>query len=223
MNSHTLLSLAVAATTFVCPALRAQLVSNFSVDDTAAILFTGTGDKIAFPDTGFDFHFIDGPLAGLDGKIEGEFSIGAIVSGSLMGLGYDSAPVSGTGQFRIFDGSTWLDSTLTWADVLRVGTVGSLNAGGTLNLSGFSYSGSNVNLQALASNTTASTSVTFQFIPQKTLGQLTTDGTTHSTSYSGTLYAAIPEPEFYAIAMVGFVGLVVGIRRFRQRIVHPAN
>jgi hypothetical protein len=187
-----------AALSLVLAAHEARAITlNFSSVPGATVKFTGTGRTFEFVDSttvgfvGSDFRVTlsDGtgaPSVGLLGNIGGTFTIGAIsISGPVQ-----SAPVTGVGSFSIFDGSTSLTATAQWTTIRTFGTSGSINAGGSVNLSGISYSGSNPDLQALAASAadTGIAVVSFQFIPAKTLTQLTTAGAVNSTTYSGTVF-----------------------------------
>jgi hypothetical protein len=57
----------------------------------------------------------------------------------------------------------------------------------------------------LAGEASATATVSFQFVPAKTLTQLANGGTLESTSYSGS-FSAIPEPSTYA-AIISAVSL----------------
>jgi hypothetical protein len=129
-------------------------------------------------------------LTGLQGNIGGVFTVGAItVNGSLQ-----TAPVTGSGTFSIVDaGGFALSGTLQWLDVFTLGTTGGTNVGGTVNLTGLTYTGSNADLIALRNLLAASVVSSFQFVPGIPLTDLVNGGI-NSTSYSGTLTARVPEP-----------------------------
>jgi len=197
--------------------LSASVAFDFASFGSALISFQGTGDTLHFtPDaSGFDFriaHATDSNLNGLFGNIDGLFSIGSITANGPL----QEAPVTGTGVLSISDGTPNLfTATLAWSSSLTVGTAGILNPNGESNLSNFSYSGTNVALQALARNTSGIDTLSFQFLPGLSLAQLTTDATTHATTFSGSI-AAIPEPATYA-ALMGAVALA-GVAWRRRRL-----
>lgn len=199
---------------------------NFSSLGTAQIVFDGTTANLSFaPDSGAGHGFQVGSstlggLNGLQGDITGTFHLGTITSSPPI----QSAPVTGLGQFLLYDTvpGPALTANIWWVGALSVGTVGALNPNGWLNLNNFSYSGTNPDLQALASNTGGVASVSFQFLPAETLTQLATGGTTNATSFSGSLSATgatntmIPEPSSYAALLggVAFGGML--LRRLRR-------
>jgi hypothetical protein len=199
-------------------ALALSLDFSASVGDgltSSKIVFTGTGDTITFTQpVGGNFNITsvtsgtDPDTQGLLGNISGTFTIGAITTvGSLQ-----TAPVTGTGTFSIKDElANTFSATLTWVDIYTMGAGGGLNSGGTVNLSSVSYAGVNTDLLAYIYG--GISTLTFQFIPGKSLTQLTTDGTINSTSFSGSL-APVPVPGALGLLGSGLIGLVgIGYRR----------
>ncbi len=192
---------------------------NFSSLGTAQIVFDGTTAALSFaPDagTGHDFQVGSstlGGLNGLQGDITGTFHLGTITSSPPI----QSAPVTGLGQFVLYDTAPGpaLTANIWWVSALSIGTVGALNPNGWLNLNNFSYSGTNPDLQALASNTGGVASVNFPFVPGETLNQLETDGIANPTSFAGSL-TAIPEPSCYAALLGGVAFGAMLLRRFRR-------
>jgi len=162
----------------------------------------------------------------LKGDITGTYNIGAIANPPVgFPLGYQSAPVTlGTGathQFIIHDGSgNNFTANVNWIDIFTFLGVGGLNAGGTINLSGFTYGGTNADLISLASNTSGSVTASFTFNPAQSLTVLTTAG--GKTSFSGTLNAPrggplpTPAPAGLVLALSGAPFLFVG-RLLRRR------
>jgi hypothetical protein len=199
-------------------AASAQTVSlDFSSLGTSLVSFQGTGSTLAFtPDaaTGFDFQIANSSIAGLnglDGSITGTFTIGAISTGP---GGIETAPVSGVGQFSIYDGSSAdLTARIWWDSAFTFGSSGSLNPTAASNIGQLSYTGTDAALETLASQTSGTTAVTFQFLPPESLEQLTAPGAANSTTYSGSL-VAVPEPSAWAAwaAAAAFVGAMAGRR-----------
>jgi hypothetical protein len=149
----------------------------------------------------------NGTAAGFTGVIAGAFSIGApVISG-----GSQIAPVTGVGTFTINDGLTPFTASLTWVDISSFGVFGGLNAGGSANLTGVSYLGTNPDLVALAVQGIASNSLTFQFATPYTVTQLKT--TDIETSYSGTLTSVPDGGMTVALFGLSLIGLT-GVRRF---------
>lgn len=169
------------------------IVLDFSSDLGASMRFNGTGNTFMFDDglAGRDFivtlvHDGFGDSVGLKGNILGDFTIGSISSS---GTTQSATVTSVGGAISIFDGTTSLTADLAWIDIFTNGTIGGLNAGGAINVTNFSYSGSNIDLMTLASlgMDTGVAALTFQFVPARSLTTLTADGTTTSTSYSGSI------------------------------------
>jgi len=180
----------------------------------STINFNGAGTNTTFafspaPD-GSDFTVISeqggtGAAINLTGLISGTYTIGAITTiGSLQ-----TATVTGTGQLSIGTAATGgvLTANLNWVDIFQAGTSGDLNVGGVLNLSNVSYTGSNADLQALALESVGSATLDFTFNPALSLAQLTANGASNSTSYSGTIYTVPAPPTFSLLLCAGFVGI----------------
>jgi hypothetical protein len=207
---------------------------SFASAPGARISFSGATDTFEFtdsalvgPDLGRDFRITlsdgVGDAVGLRGNISGLFQIGAI---STLGP-LQSAPVTTVGSaasFSIFDGTTSLTADVAWIDIYTLGGAGALNSGGSLNLSNVLYSGTNADLATLAVASDRTAVITFQFIPARSLTQLTTD-TFNSTSYSGSVSGDTPlrVPDGgSAVAMLG-LGLIAieaarrNLAKFRSR------
>jgi hypothetical protein len=200
---------------------------NFSNLSGATVEFVGTGNTFSMINVGGgdtdhtgatrDFAVTStvggfGTLVGMLGNITGTFTIGPITT---VGVGHEVAPVSGVGGFSINDGAGFsFTSSLSWVDIetFAGGIFGAINTSGTLNLSGFSYGGANLDLQALAGHPAAVVVASFQFIPPKSLTVLTTDGEVNSTSYSGTL-TATPEPTTMLLGGSGLIALAYAARK----------
>jgi len=186
----------------------------------AKIKFTGTGDKFEFIDSssGWDFQITGvndgGDLAlGLYGNIGGTFTINAITTSG----DRQSASVSGTGILSINDGVGYsATGDLQWVEIYTLGTGGTINAGGVVNLTNIVYSGENADLLALGSN--GSVNATFNFVPALSLTYLTTDGYVKSASYSGSIAPAqVTEPTSLILLGAGLIGLVLfGNKRLKK-------
>jgi hypothetical protein len=167
---------------------------DFSSLGTSQIIFDGSSSTIAFSQdsSGYDFQISDSNvpgLASLDGNIGGTFSIGPITSTSFGFLTVQDAPVSGTGTFTIFDGSLPFSASVNWVGIETVGSGGSLNTDGTINLSNFSFAGTNASLTELANSAGGIASVSFQFSQIESIDQLASGGADNATSYSGSVTA----------------------------------
>ena len=163
-----------------------------------------------------DFQITGGGSSlGLYGNIDGVFTIGAI---SISG-GVQTASVSGSGTFSITDAlGVVFSETLNWVDIYTFGTTGGVNAGASINLTGITYNGNNSDLLELKNATAGVATVSFQFIPGKTLQELTGQAGfpntgTLATTYSGTV-TSVPDNGTTAILLgMGLLGVGVISRR----------
>jgi hypothetical protein len=156
---------------------------------------------------GYNFRITeDGPLTGLEGQITGTYTIGA---------GTNMALVSGTGMFRIDDGmGQWFQATLEWENIFRTGALGGLNYLAAVNLTDFSYTGTNATLLNMLSDGAAINTLTFQFASTGDLNNLRTMA--QSTSFSGTVTSVSQVPDggtTAALIGLGLVGLGIIARR----------
>jgi hypothetical protein len=180
----------------------------------ATVQFNGTPKTFNFApaSTGYDFVIRtsdNAALVGLQGNFKGTFTIGAITIGG----GLQSAPVTGTGQFTVFDGTTALTADLVWNSAFSFGTIVGLNDVGLPNLSNVAYTGSNAGLLQLASDINQTASLSTQFLPGKTLTQLTAPNSFYEATYSGSYNSVVPEPT----TMLTLLGLAtVAARRKRK-------
>lgn len=186
---------------------------DFSSNDGAALLFTSPNVLSFPPDTAGTRDFTvtiasDAGLVGKQGTIEGTFTVSNYqVLGSL-----ETADVSGTGKFTLFDASNVpLSADLTWSNVfVYSATVGGLNTNPDVNLSGWTYSGSDPLFQSITNGGTLTLS--FQFMPKQTLSQLLASG--GNTSYSGSV-SAVPEPSAGVLLAGAALGLLAFVGRGR--------
>ena len=79
-----------------------------------------------------------------------------------------------------------------------MGTGGTVNVSGAINLSNVVYTGTNADLVEVRNDANFSggvVSITFQFLPAESLTQLTANHSDQKTSFSGTIMtASVPEP-----------------------------
>lgn len=199
------------------------IVLDFSSDLGSSMRFDGTGDTFRFDAglSGLDFlvtlvHDGFGDSLGLRGNILGDFTIGSITT---MGS-TQSAPVTSVGGvISIFDGTTSLTADIAWIDIFTNGTIGGLNAGGDINVTNFSYGGSNNDLMNLATlgMDSGMAALSFQFVPAQSLTTLTADGTTTTTSYSGSIGSSVPDGGSTLALLGGALFGAAGLRRkFRK-------
>lgn len=201
----------------MAPAMSHALTFSFVSEPgspAAVIRFDGGPTRtITFPNASNGFDFVIGTpsnpaLNGLKGNLGGTFTVGAITSG----FGVESAPVTGTGSFSIFDGVNTLTADLVWQNVFTFGTQSGLNVNGVTNLSNISYSGSNAGLIEFVNSINHTLTLSTQFVPGKTLTQLMANGAVNTNSYSGT-FNAVPEPASLAILGVGAAAMIRRRRR----------
>jgi len=200
---------------FICSqaALANPITFDFSQVGNAIIVFDGSGG-FHFQDSsttsaGYGFQIGGTSMAGLLGQITGNYSIGAIVNNG----GTESATVTGSGLFKIYDGAQWFTADVQWVNISTTGTGSTLNSIATVNLMNFSYSGTNADLLQLKGDGSGIVTVTFQFVPGRTLTALKQEG--GSTSYSGTVVSVpVPEPGTVVLLLLGLGCLAI---RPRQR------
>jgi len=155
--------------------------SKIHFDGASHFSFTGATNNLKVTTPGSAYNLL--------GEITGTYTIGAITTTGSGSLAVNSAPVTGSGLFRIHDGHGYnLVGTLSWYNIIQVGTGDFLNTAGAVNLTNITYSGTNPLLALLAKTpSTASDVLSFQFTPAKALSKLKT--TKLDTSFSGSIYA----------------------------------
>jgi len=205
---------AAIASLYVTPAAAVTFdYSNMSgksiiIDPTDNCGGSGTVGCFSFS-PGDSLQITSGTATGFLGGISGTFGVGTITSiGSL-----ETANVSGTGTLSISDGFFTLTADLMWVDIATFGTAGSLNTMGTANLGNIAYGGSNGDLLALLNAGSGVNTATFQFTSPMSLTDLfTTNSTTTSTSFSGSI-TAVPVPAAVWLFGSGLLGLTGAARK----------
>jgi len=167
------------------------LTLNFANVTRANIEFDGTGDNFFFNPgmraSQFQITQSDGlaDSVGDLGNIHGIFHIGSITD---HGNGLLTAPVTGLGTITVHDGMGQdLTAVLAWSEIQTLGTAGSVNLSGIINLSGITYAGIQSDLIGLAAPTIGTAVLSFTFIPGRSLYNLTQNGKVNQASFSGTL------------------------------------
>jgi hypothetical protein len=209
------------------PVARAGLVLDISSDVGASVEFKGSGTAATFVfnnnGSGNSFDVTSstgvGDSVGLHGTISGSFSY---TKASIVTLGpLQEAPLSSSGGlFTITDSSLHsLTGTIVGVDLATVGTGGTVNVDGAVNLLNVVYTGTNADLKELrdeANSSGGSVVVTFQFVPAESLTQLTANHSDKKTSYSGSIMTtSIPEPASLVLGCTGALG-VIGFRLKRR-------
>jgi hypothetical protein len=160
--------------------------------------------------SGSNLEVTSGTASGLYGNVSGNFGVGTITTTTTPQGPLETAGVTGTGNLSIFDGSFTLTANLNWVDIATFGTAGSLNTLGTANLNNILYSGSNIDLLALADAGAGTQTATFQFSSPTSLTDLFTNSSfITSTSFSGSI-SAVPVPAsiwLFGAAVLGLAGI----------------
>ena len=203
---------------------QAAIVLNFAAKTGSTIKFVGTGTQSTFnlnPQSNPQFHVTSvnngtGDGVGATGSILSSTGFTFTQAGiTTTGTGpsqTQSASLTGSGTLTLTKGSETVTGTITGVDITTRGAIGGTNTFGTVNLSNLALSGTgNSDLTTFYNDALAYggiASVSFQFSPPKSLTQLTAKGT-YSTSYSGSITTATPEPGTMALAFSGLslVGL----------------
>jgi hypothetical protein len=165
----------------------ADVTFNYANTPGSFIQFNGDSTFTFTPSVN-NFSITSGTAVNLLGEVTGTYTIGAVTTAG----GVSSAPVTGTGTFVVHDGGNDLTATLVWVDIQQGGVGGSLNVGGTVNLSGVTYAGSNPDLVALKNAGSGINVLAFQFVPFISLDAL--KNTVASNAFNGTVFASSPPP-----------------------------
>jgi hypothetical protein len=115
---------------------------------------------------------------------------------------------------------TQLTAKIAGIDLATLGSHGSFNMDGDLNLTSVSYSGTNADLIDLQKQGAGAGVVVlgFQFLPAQSLTSLAAAGSDRRSSYSGSI-SSIPEPSGLTLLGVGALAFLgYGARRRRSRI-----
>ena len=206
-------TLALAAITLLL-VTNAEAAVSFDYAGVAgsSILFPG-GGTFTFTPPADNFNVTSGSAAGDLGSITGVFSIGTITTFGPV----STAPVSGAGLLSISDGVFDLTASLKWINIQLVGgTGGSLNITGKVNLSGITYAGADPDLAALAAAGSGIDTLSFQFPVATTLATLKNGPGPNSTSFSGTIAAAVPDGgTTVGLLSLGLLGVGIIYKRIK--------
>jgi hypothetical protein len=228
-KTNTILAVVGAGAMMALPAGAQGISLNFSSTPGATIQFNGASNSFQFnasTSTLFGGVFAgsqwligsesngNGSGVGLLGAVNGgPFTYGPITTSGTE----QSAAVTGPlGALVISSASGNLTGEVNWAEIETFNFSGALNASLVVNVTDLAYTGSNADLQKLASEGLGSMNLSFQFSPGETLSQLSTGNTPFTTSYSGSISASpVPEPASYVSFLIG--ACVLGSARFLKR------
>ena len=192
----------------------------------SAVRFTGLPaghSEITF-DLGLSGHMFQidqvvggtGSANGYQGNLTGIFDMGPVTTIVLVPL-VETAVVSGSGTFSIFDGVDTLTATLSLTDAasLKTGMTQSV-LGLTGILTALSYTGIDPDLLDFAAGIDRTVDFSFTFPPPgKSLAELTTPGST-ATTFSGNTVASIfgvPDSGSTMALLGGGLAAIAAIRR----------
>jgi hypothetical protein len=204
------------------PDARADLSLALSADVGASVEFQGSGTSSTFVfnnSSGSGFHITTssgiGDSVGLHGTIDGSFTYqkSSISSVFVPYIGLvQSAPVTTVGGLLTITDASHLALTgmVTGVDIETIGTGGTVNVSGDINLKHVIYTGTNADLLQLrneANEGAGILAITFQFIPSKSLTDLLNGDRT--TSYSGSILTqSAPEPSSLVLGCTGALALI---------------
>jgi hypothetical protein len=228
------LALALAAVLGFCfgPEARASLILDISSVPGSNVKFTGsgTGASFTFNNNGSGHGFTvtsssgAGDSVGLFGTLGGTYSytkasITTISTGPPL---VQMAPVlTSGGLLTITDASLHsLSGTIVGLNLTTTGSTGGVNANGSINLTGVSYTGTNTDLTQLkneASTGGGVVTLSFQFTSSKSLTDFTANHAVNKTSYSGSI-ASVPEPSSLALGCMGALGVIGCVLRRRKAL-----
>jgi hypothetical protein len=210
-KSHITLAGVAAGLSIFASQQSQALTLGFANDSHSAIQFNGnsTFDFARTAGNPLDQFIITssngaGDSVSDQGNITGLFTIGTVSGGQ--------AAVTGSGALTIYgpNAAAALTGTIVW-NTISYDSSGTLNVSGILNLTGLSYSGSQLDLQAMAASGTAEEKVTFTFTDPLTLSQLKTSAV--STTYAGVIQST---PDGGLTLLLLGIGLTVLGWRYRQ-------
>jgi hypothetical protein len=216
-----------------CSKASATFELDFSSNTGTAIVFDGNSHFSFSTDTnGFNFTVTDefdggnDSALGLKGNITGVYGIGTISTSGIL----ETAPVTtsqGPATFTITDANNFqFSATVGWIQIGTIGTTGSLNLLGQVNLSDITYAGSNSDLLLLASEANQNggiATISFQSSNRHDLNYLAANSFT--TSYSGSVsgnedsspfVVPAPAPPGIILALTGLP--LLGLGWLRRRV-----
>ena len=220
-----LIMMGLAVSCFAAITTHASLTLDFAVATGSAIQFNGTSYSFEFTSTGYQWEITSaigsqatGSAIGLYGSFAGgPFGYGGISSPF---PGVQTASVTTPTILEIFDGTGFLTANASFTDVSTSfnGVLGIINLNSVVNLSHFSYIGTNADLMTLAQSGEGSLVMSFPFTTTETLTQLSSGSTPIATSYSGNIEAVpMPEPATMAAGALLLIPLGWGsLRMFRK-------
>ncbi len=213
--------IAVVACSAGLAAFQSQaLVFEYSSVTGSSIVFTGSGTlaEVSFnPSVGYNFQIDNvkdgtGSAVGYKGTFNGSWTMGPVSMVTVVPL-VQTAPVSGVGTLTIRDSANFeLTASVAWVTAVGLKTIGFPIIGFSGNITSVSYAGVDPDLLAYSHGSDLDSPLAFtlpNFGAFEPLGGLVTPGV-HSTAFSGSLNAAVPESSHIAaVAGLGLLGFGV--------------
>jgi len=224
------LALATALGLLAATSAQAGIVLNFNGNANSNIQFVGDGTSATVTiQPNSDPHFTvssttggDGSGAGITGSIVSSgftYNASDITSVIVLGQTLEVAPLAGTGVLTLSKGGETLTADITGGLIATLNGSGAVNTTQTVNLSNLVLTGTGNNDLTQFYNEAIATggigTLTFQFANKVGLDVLVESGT-NTTSYSGSLTSAVPEPATVGMGLSAVVLLGVGYIRRRK-------
>jgi hypothetical protein len=215
----------LALTLFIVGTAKANTTIEFaSLSPDGLISFSG--GNFVFTHSTSDFSVVHSlpfdTLHNFTGLIGGTYAIGDISLGGL-GLIASVTPVVGGGAntFTINDGATPFTANIQWVKISTAvnGALGGLNQELQMNLSGFSYAGTNQELLALLADFQGTSTLSWQFATSGfDLNALKAASSSNrvETSYSGSINS-VPIPPTALLLGSGLLGMITLGRRWKRK------
>jgi len=225
-NYNTIIAAVVAGVTLSAVTSQAAITLGFSSDAGSSINFVngsggpaGSAGGFSFSPTTLGSQFqVDGFQGTINPNSGSAFYYSGITTVGLIQTATVTGPL---GTLTINDGTGhFVTGQIDWVQIRTDGsTIGGANAGASIDLTGLTYNGSNADLLALVANGIGIATMSFTFIPAETLTALSAGG--FSTTYSGTLSSAVPEPTTIVAGALMLLPLGIGALRSLRKEQSP--